>query len=50
MTEVQRRGGKFEAAGFVLILLGGALCLASGALGVLTIVIGFCVFLVGRFM
>jgi hypothetical protein len=52
MTAMQtvRAGGKWEAAGFLLILFGGALCFASGLLGGLTIAAGFVVFIIGRFM
>lgn len=55
--ETQRRGGKFEAIGFVLILLGMAGCFSAAAigptgavLGSLLAIAGFGVFLAGRFM
>lgn len=47
----QRRGGRYEAAGFVLILLGSAVAgWYSGGLGGIIIAIGFITFLFGRFM
>ena len=56
-TQTQRRGGKFEAVGFVLILLGMAGCFSAAAIGATGLVLGsllsvagFVVFLVGRFM
>lgn len=58
IVTTQRRGGKYEAVGFLLILLGMGL-FAVGAvsessvgfgIGVVTGFIGLCVFIVGRFM
>lgn len=56
-VEVVRRGGKFEAIGFLLILLGMAGCFSSAAVGVAgafigtpLFVAGCVVFLIGRFM
>lgn len=56
-TEVQRRGGKFEAIGFLLILLGMAGCFSAASIGGAGLVIGsllagigLIVFLIGRFM
>lgn len=49
-VQVQRKGGKYEGAGFLLILAGIATCIVSGGLGGLLIFVGFVVFLIGRFM
>lgn len=56
-VETVRRGGKFEAIGFALILLGMAGCFSAAAIGdaglvigSLLAIIGFIVFLIGRFM
>jgi hypothetical protein len=49
-VQVQRKGGKYEAIGFLLILAGMAACYYSGAVGGITIFVGFIVFLIGRFM
>jgi hypothetical protein len=49
-VQVQRKGGKYEFVGFMLILAGMAACYVSGALGGITITVGFMVFLAGRFM
>jgi hypothetical protein len=49
-VEITRRGGKYEAAGFFIIIGGMGVCLASGALGAMLMAVGFAVFLVGRFM
>lgn len=58
--EIQRRGGKFEAAGFILILLGMAGCFGSALLGegaflfglgsgAVLFAAGLITFLIGRF-
>jgi hypothetical protein len=39
----------FELIGFLAILTGGGACFANGAAGAAVIVIGFLVFLFGRF-
>ncbi len=49
-VQTRRKGGKFEGIGFLLILGGIAACFADGALGAITILVGFVVFLIGRFM
>ena len=50
-VQVQRKGGKFEAIGFLLILAGTIACfIGSPSVGVPLIAIGFIIFLVGRFM
>ena len=52
--EIHRKGGKYEAVGFGLILLGFVVIFASGFeaawVGGLLILAGFVVFLAGRFM
>ena len=50
VDQTQRKGGKYEGIGFLLILGGIAVCFASGALGGALILVGFVVFLIGRFM
>ena len=49
--QVQRKGGKYEAIGF-LLLLAGLISFFGGlaALGVPLIIVGFVIFLAGRFM
>jgi hypothetical protein len=49
-VQVQRKGGKYEFAGFLLILVGMAACYISATLGATSITIGFVIFLIGRFM
>ena len=49
-VQVQRKGGKYEGIGFLLILAGTGLCFANGALGGVVIAIGFVVFIIGRCM
>lgn len=48
--EATRRGGKREAAGFIMILIGFLFMFSSPIYGGLLMAIGFMVFLVGRFM
>ena len=48
--QTYREGGKYEAIGFLVILAGIGACFVSGEAGSITIVSGFLVFLVGRFM
>jgi len=43
-----RAGGSLEGGGFLIILLGMGLCLASFGLGLSLITIGFVVFILGR--
>ena len=47
--QTQRKGGKYEAVGFLLILAGMGLLFVNPFLGAL-IGVGFIVFLIGRFM
>lgn len=49
-VQTQRKGGKYEGAGFLLILAGIGMCFASGAVGSILIFFGFVVFLIGRCM
>lgn len=49
-VQTQRKGGKYEAIGFLLIVAGLATCFASFEVGGLLMCAGFVVFLVGRFM
>jgi len=50
-VQTRRKGGKYEGIGFLLIVSGIFTCrFFSGALGGILILIGFIVFLVGRFM
>jgi hypothetical protein len=49
-VQVQRKGGKYEGVGFVLIVGGMFACFASDVLGGVLILVGFIVFLIGRFM
>lgn len=49
-VQTQRKGGKYEGIGFVLIVGGMFACFASGVLGGVLILVGFIVFLIGRFM
>ncbi len=48
--QTQRKGGKYEAAGTLLIFVGIITCFASAVLGGLLVLGGFVVFIVGRFM
>jgi uncharacterized membrane protein YvbJ len=48
--QTRRKGGKYEGVGFLLILAGIFTCFASAWFGAALIVIGFVVFMVGRFM
>lgn len=48
--QTQRRGGKYEAIGFVIILAGIGLCFLSAYLGGAVITLGFVAFIIGRFM
>ena len=49
-VQTQRKGGKYEGVGFLLILVGIGTCFISGAVGGILIFIGFVVFLIGRFL
>ncbi len=49
-VQTQRKGGKYEGVGFLLILVGIGACFISGAVGGILIFIGFVVFLIGRFL
>jgi len=49
-VQTRRKGGKYEGIGFLLIVGGMFACFASGVLGGLLILIGFIIFLIGRFM
>jgi hypothetical protein len=49
-VQTQRKGGKYEGLGFLLILVGIGTCFVSGPVGSILIFIGFVVFLVGRCM
>ena len=49
-VETTRKGGVYEGVGFLLIVGGIFACFASGAVGSVLILVGFIVFLVGRFM
>jgi hypothetical protein len=49
-VQTTRKGGKYEGIGFVLIVGGIFTSFAYLGFGLLLIVIGFIVFLVGRFM
>jgi len=49
-VQVQRKGGKYEAVGFLTILGGIAVCFAYGPVGGVVIFVGFVIFLIGRFM
>jgi len=49
-TQIKRKGGTYEGIGFLLIIGGMVTCFASGWLGGALIIIGFIVFLVGRFL
>jgi len=49
-SKIQRKGGIFEAIGFILIICGIFSCLVNSTLGILLIVIGFIIFLIGRFL
>ena len=49
-AKVTRTGAKWEGIGFILIVVGMIMALASqGGFGGLLIVVGFIVFLIGRF-
>jgi hypothetical protein len=50
VVQTQRRGGKYEGVGFLMIIAGMRLCFANGVLGGITVLLGFIVFLIGRFM
>lgn len=59
VQEVKRRGGKYEGVGFLLIVFGifGTLFGAAGGagsgvvgFGMVALVVGFTVFIIGRFM
>ncbi len=49
-VQTQRKGGKYEAAGFVLIVVGIVVCFVSSVVGGLLIFVGFATFIAGRFM
>ncbi|MCR4320178.1 MAG: hypothetical protein NUV74_07585 [Candidatus Brocadiaceae bacterium] len=49
-VQTQRKGRKYEAGGFVLILIGIFVCFASAGIGALMIFAGFGLFIAGRFM
>lgn len=49
-VQTTRKGGKYEGVGFLLIVGGIFACFASGALGGVLILVGFIVFLIGRFL
>lgn len=49
-VQTKRKGGTYEAIGFVLIVGGIFACLAFGPLGGVVILVGFVIFLIGRFM
>lgn len=46
---IKREGSAWEATGFVLILAGGAMYSGSVEIGSASILIGFVVFIIGRF-
>ena len=48
--QIQRRGGKWEGVGFLLIAAGIVTCFYHGVSGGVLITVGFLIFLVGRFM
>ena len=49
-VQTTRKGGKYEGVGFLLIVAGIFVCFASGGLGAVLILVGFIVFLIGRFL
>jgi hypothetical protein len=49
-VQTRRKGGKYEGIGFLLIVGGMFACFASGEIGGILILVGFIVFLIGRFM
>ena len=49
-VETRRAGGKWEPAGFLLIVAGIVLLFINGTLGGIVVLLGFIVFLAGRFM
>ncbi len=49
-VQTQRKGGKYEGVGFLLILAGVGTCFVSAAVGGIMILVGFVVFIMGRFM
>jgi predicted amidophosphoribosyltransferase len=49
-VQTRRKGGKYEGVGFLLILAGIVSCFYSPEPGALLIIVGFIVFLLGRFM
>jgi predicted amidophosphoribosyltransferase len=49
-VHTQRKGGKYEGVGFLVILAGIGTCFVSGGVGGILIFMGFVVFLIGRFM
>lgn len=49
-VQTKRKGGKYEAIGFLLIVSGMIMCFIAGTLGALLIICGFIIFLCGRFM
>jgi hypothetical protein len=49
-VQTQRKGGKYEALGFLLLVAGIGTCFASSTIGAILIAVGFIVFIAGRFM
>ena len=49
-VQTQRKGGKYEGVGFLIMLVGIGLCFVIPGLGGITIAVGFIIFLIGRFM
>ena len=50
VVETKRKGGAFEAVGFILIVIGIGGCIVGGGWGGAFMFIGFVIFLIGRFM
>ena len=48
-AKVKRAGAKWEAVGFILIVVGMLMAIAKVGSGVFLLVVGFTVFLIGRF-
>jgi uncharacterized membrane protein YvbJ len=49
-VRTKRKGGAYEALGFVLIVAGIIACFGSATVGTILILVGFIVFLIGRFL
>jgi hypothetical protein len=49
-VQTHRRGAKWEAVGFLLILTGIGICFANAGIGAILILVGFIVFIIGRFL